>query len=96
MEERLTHLELKVEGLPSIWENHEKRARRAQDAAKKARNDASEKLDQLEEILESSEIVSAEHENGLDSQRMLPMSTGVGTPLAPDLQERFDAVRHLL
>lgn len=50
LEARLAAVEVKVEALPSLWEEERSRAERAHAAARAARSSAQKKLDELEAL----------------------------------------------
>jgi len=95
-EERITSLELKVEGLPSLWEAEKKTAKRAADAAKKARKDASEKLEEIEEIVASNGELPGEYAAAGAEAEMHPVRTNMGMAPASDLAERAAGVEWLM
>jgi len=93
---RVAELELKIEGMPSLWEEERKRAKRAHQAAESARRSAEEKLGEVEELIAEHGGVPDEHEVGGEDQRLLPLRTNMGTPATPGIEDRVAAVAHLL
>jgi len=93
---RVADIEIQVKGLPSLWEDERKRAKRDADAARKARSVAEEKLAEVEELLETHGEIPGGHEEVLDRQGVLPLSARLGDPPASDKQERIAAIAHLL
>jgi len=95
-EERLVSLELKMEGLPSLWEDERKRARRFKDAGEAARKSAEKKLAQVEEIIEAAEDLPDVNGDGSSQLEMQPMRQNMGTPDSPDQHNRVAAIAHLI
>jgi len=89
-------LELQVRGLPSLWEDERKRAKRSHDAANTARRSAEEKLEEIEELIESANGILPTDGEGIPDQGVLPLRSNMGVPATPGLKERAAAVEHLL
>lgn len=96
LEDRVTTLELQVAGLPSLWEDERKRAKRYNDAAKQARKAADEKLEEIEEIVASNGELPGEHAPAGAQLEMQPVRTNMGVAPASDLAERAAAVEWLV
>jgi len=96
MELRLAALELTVQGLPSIWEDERARTQRAADAARAARKSAEDKLEEVQELIESQEELPLLDEGGIEERGVPPMRARLGDPPAPNRRERAAAVAHLL
>ena len=95
-EGRLTRLELKVAGLPSLWEDERARSKRNNDAAKAARKVADEKLQQIEELIEEAGSVPQFDENGSDQIEMQPMRSNMGVTPTSGIENRVAEIAHLL
>jgi len=93
---RVAELELKIEGMPSLWEEERKRAKRAHQAAESARRLADEKLEEIEEIIAENGSVPVEHEERGEEQRVLPLRKNMGVAPQEGIEERFHAIEHLL
>jgi len=96
LEVRMAGLELKVNALPSIWEDERNRAKRSADAARKARKDAEDQLDEVKELIEANVAVPGGDETFGPPGELLPMPTRLGDPTPPDRRERVAAVAHLM
>jgi len=96
LEVRVSELEVKIQSLPSLWEEERKRAKRSQQAAEAARKSANEKLEEIEEILEQNGDVSGEHEARGEQGELLPLRANMGVLATPGIEERVAAVAHLL
>ena len=95
-EERLVALELQVQGLPSLWEEERKRAKRLKDAAEAARRSADKKLEEIEEHEQTELGIPAVNGPGIEAPEMFPVRTNMGVPDSPGIGERAAAVAHLL
>lgn len=96
MEGRMAAMELTIAGLPSLWEEERKRAKRAQDSARKSREDADAKLLAIAEYEESGSELRPEYEEGGGEPEMHPVFPRLGATADPGLQARANAVAHLL
>jgi len=96
LEVRVSELEVKIQSLPSLWEEERKRAKRSQQAAETARRSADEKLEEVQELIEEHGDLPAVNENGSDGQRVQPLRTNMGISPTPGIEERVAAVAHLL
>ena len=96
MEGQLAALELTVAGLPSLWEEERKRAKRAQDSARKSREDADAKLEAVLELQESAGELREGNEEGSGELGMQPLLPRLGSPPDPGIHERAAAVAHLV
>ena len=97
MEVRVAQLEMRVEGLPSLWEEERKRAERSADSARKARASAQAKLDEVEEIIEGAtdEDVSFNDVRGSEEGPMQPVLPGLGGSTTEDINAKAEALKHL-
>jgi len=93
---RISELEITVKGLPSLWEEERKRAKRAADAARKARESADQKLDEIEALIEESADIPGINAAGGPEPEMQRVRPNMGVPADPGLQDRAAAVAHLL
>lgn len=96
LEGRLAAVELKVDGLPSLWEEERKRAKRSQDSARKAREDADSKLAAIAEYEQSAGDVRGGDEGGGEEVEMHHVLPRLGPPTEPGVDERVAAIAHLL
>lgn len=96
LEIRVAELELKVLALPSLWEEERKRALRAQDAGRKSRKDAEDKLEEVQELIEANLAVPGVDEALGDQHELHPVPTRLGDAPAADKRERVAAIAHLL
>jgi len=93
---RISELEVLTAGMPSLWEDERKRAKRDADSARKARQFAEEKLEQVEELIaENTELPLGDGEGG-GAREMHPVSTGLAPDHEPGIEDRVAAVAHLL
>ncbi len=96
VEARLTSLELTVKGFPSLWEEERKRAERAADSARKARDSAAKKLAELDELEEETPQLQRVDEIGGRADGMQDVRGNLGTGDDSDLLERAKAVGWLM
>jgi len=90
---RISQLEVSVEGLPSLWEEERRRAKRDADSARKAREHAEAKLEEVQELIK--ENAGLPEPDGGDLE--LPeMRSRLGLPRQENHQDRVAAVAHLL
>jgi len=95
LEIRVAALELKVEGLPALWEDERKRVERAADSARKARASAEKKLEEYEELTDEVGVLpDVDGERG-PADGVLDVQPGLGGAPDADLQKRAAALRHL-
>jgi len=93
---RVAELEVKVQALPSLWEEERKRAKRAQGAAESARRSAEEKLEEVEEIIAEHGHVPAGDGDGSEQRELLPLRRNMGVSAQAGIEDRVAAVAHLL
>ena len=96
VEVRLASLEVTVAGLPSLWEEERKRAKRAQDSARKDREHAEAIREQVSEAIEGSEELRDDDVQGEPELGVHDMRANMGVPAATGLADRAAAVAHLL
>ncbi len=96
VEVRIAALEVVVQGLPSLWEEERKRAKRAQDSARKDREHAEDLRAEVSEAIEGAEELRGVDEDGGQIEGVHPMRKNMGVPSRPGLQERAAAVAHML
>jgi len=93
---RIAQLEVTVKGLPSLWDEEVKRAKRSMDSARKARDSAEEKLDAVEELIAENMDVRENDGGGGREPSMQPVPSGLAPSHEADLEGRVAAVAHLL
>jgi len=93
---RVAEIELQVKGLPSLWEDERKRAKRDADAARKARGVAEEKLAEVEALIEAGQELPLLNGEGGEAPGMQQVRVRLGDAPAPDKEARLQAVAHLL
>lgn len=96
VEGRLAALEVLVAGLPSLWEEERRRAKKAQDSARKSHEAANAKLQTILELEESGGELREVDEDGSGGLEMQPVLPRLGSPPDPGLHERAQAVAHLM
>jgi len=96
LEVRVTSLEMKVQGLPSLWEAERKTAKRASDSGKKARKDAQRKLEKVEELIESGADLRPDNGDGGEPSEVLQMRRNMGVAPEAGIHDRAAAIEHLL
>jgi len=96
LEVRVSELEVKIQSLPSLWEEERKRAKRSQQAAEAARRSTDEKLEEIEALISEGADVSGEHEEGVHILDVQPVRKNMGVPATPGVEDRLAAVAHLL
>ena len=98
---RLASIEVKVEGLPSLWKEERERSKRAQETARKYRSDAEDRLEEVQDLIaehgaESGERLRDPDATGGEEGGVYPVRPSLGDPPASDLDARVEAVAHLL
>jgi len=96
MEVRMAALELRMDSLPPLWKEERDRAKRSADAARKARTDAENKLEEVQELIEANLAVPDVDEAHGDQREMFPVPTRLGDPTPSDRRARVQAVAHLM
>lgn len=96
LEVRIAALEVTVMGLPSLWEEERKRAKRAQDSARKDREHSETIREEIAEAIEGADELRDVDEEGSDIERVLGMRPNMGVPAVAGLHERAAAVAHLM
>lgn len=92
LETRVASLEVKIEGLPSLWEEERRRVERSADAARKARDAADRKLAAIAESEEEGGVVPAGDENGSEPSGLRDVQPGLGGATSSDLMDRARAI----
>jgi len=96
VEVRLAALEVTVQGLPSLWEEERKRAKRAQDSARKDREHSEQIRAELAEEVERVDEFSVPDGEGIEPERVQPMLRRLGGAPSEGLHERAQSVAHLM
>jgi len=96
VEVRIAALEVTVAGLPSLWEEERKRAKRSQDSARKDREHAESVREEVADAIEGSEDFRPVDESGSPEPGVLPMRANMGVAPNPGIHERAAQMSHLL